>query len=64
MRRRGTKRRSRGRGKVVFDDPDGDFMDVDDATGVLADAEQTAVQADIASLQVCAVSVHNNVNLT
>ncbi|EIE27270.1 ARM repeat-containing protein [Coccomyxa subellipsoidea C-169] len=48
---RGTKRRSRGRGKVVFDDPDSDFMDVDDATGVLADAEQTAVQADITSLQ-------------
>jgi hypothetical protein len=27
-------------------------MDVDDATGVLADAEQTALHADIASLQV------------
>ncbi|KAK9907336.1 hypothetical protein WJX75_001686 [Coccomyxa subellipsoidea] len=47
---RGSKRRSRGRGKV-WDDPDGDFMDVDDATGVLADAEQTALHADIASLQ-------------
>ncbi|CAL8462930.1 g2464 [Coccomyxa elongata] len=47
---RGVKRRSRGKTRE-WNDPDGDFMDVDDATGVLADAEETALQADIASLQ-------------
>jgi len=52
---RGAKRRSRNRGRVS-EEMDGDFMDVDDATGILANAEQTAVEADIANLQVCTVS--------